>query len=248
MSIIEKDKAYFLHQAPYRDNSALVQLFTQKNGKVSFIINGITSKKNTKKAFLQPCRELTISYQLKPGLSKLTSIEFSQQPRKVPSIEQFMFYQYANELLLSILPQQLASPSLFTDYQECINRLAHQQPHNALRHIELALIILFSGIPTLNATEDSKNAVDSTKEYWFDCENGLFEFPQNITTSCIKVSGDNIRAFALLTDYYIQNTTTSVDETIAQGAKSISTVLINQLLNGKELKTRKVFKALRGYI
>ncbi len=66
-----RDSAYLLHFSPYRDNSVLAHLLTETNGKVSFIVSGMTAKKSNKRALLQPYRHLQIVYTLKSGLSKL---------------------------------------------------------------------------------------------------------------------------------------------------------------------------------
>lgn len=253
MSRIEQDCAYFLHQTPYRDNSALVHLLTHQHGKISFIVSGLKAKKNAKRPFLQPCRQLTISYQLKSGLSKLEQIDFAQvtqatQVHQAPSIAQFMFYQYANELLLTILPPQLPTPILFDNYQRFLRLLADNRPHTALRYIELSLINAFGGLPSVTHTEDTQQPPEADKFYWFSPEHGLFASAPLTAGSenGITLDGAQIQAFHHVANNYLHIQDT-MSETLAQGAKALTTCLIQQLLNGKKLKTRSVYQALQQY-
>ncbi|PID62840.1 MAG: DNA repair protein RecO [Gammaproteobacteria bacterium] len=249
MSRIDQDSAYFLHQTPYRDNSAIVHLLSRQHGKLSFIVSGLKAKKNAKRPFLQPCRRLVIDYQLRTGLCKLLDIDFASASRaqSVPPIEQFMLYQYANELLLTVLPEQLPVTSLFDDYTQFLQYLAGGRTHLALRHIELALLILFSGLPNLNHTEDSRQAVDADKHYYLYPERGLFVHPQN-EAGGIALDGTQIQAFQHLVHGYVNADSDHLSETLAQGGKAISSALIQPLLNGKTLKTRVVYRALQEFI
>lgn len=242
-----QDVAYFLHQTPFRDNSAIVHCLTQKNGKVSFLISGLKAKKNPRRPFLQPCQRLTLDYQLKTGLSKLEHIDFDQHALKKPDIAQFMFYQYANELLLTVLPDHLPTPTLFDDYSQFLSLLTDNRTHTALRHIECSLIILFSGLPNLSQTEDTHEVISQEKSYYFYPEQGIFTHKQ-FSEKNAPIDGAQILAFHHVSECYINHNIDSISETIAHGAKPLSTQLVNQLLNGKVLKTRSVFQALQSYI
>ncbi len=245
MLSVDKDMAYFLHQTPYRDNSALVHLFTQANGKVSFIVQGLQAKKHKKKAFLQPCRRLSINYQLKSQLSKLTALDFADDNSIAPAISQFMLYQYANELLLTLLPPQLPLPPLFDDYARFLQLLSQSRPHAALRYIELALITLFSGLPDISRTQDKQMPVQAEQRYYFYAERGLFA--QKQAGSAVALDGAQVLAFEHLAKAYIGGDFSAISETLAQGAKALTANLMAQLLGDKTLKTRTVYRALQHY-
>ncbi len=249
MPAVEGDCAYFLHQTPYRENSAIAPFLTRQNGKVSFIVTGLKAKRNAKRPFLQPCRLLCLNYQLRSGLSKLDDIDFAdaEKDAKMPAIEQFMLYQYANELLLTILPEQLPTPALFADYGKFLTLLSEQRPHAALRHIEMALLVSFSGLPTLDKTEDTRQAIVQSQNYWFSPEQGIFSHRPPQSAPGISVTGAQVLAFQHIAENYLCQGD-AVDEVIAQGAKPLTGSLISQLLNGKRLKTRKVFAALQKFI
>lgn len=248
MTVVDKDHAYFLHQTPYRDNSALAHLFTQAHGKVSFVVGGLKNKKQGRRAFLQPCRLLTVGYQLKAQLSKLEYIDFADEAaiQLTPDISHFMLYQYANELLLAILPSQLPTVGLFNDYSYFLQLLSQSQPHAALRYIELALIILFIGLPDVTYTQDTQLPVNTKNCYYFYAESGLFTVQQNADNG-VYLDGTQVCAFQHVATAYINDDFTAVSEALAQGAKPITAVLVQHLLGNKSLKTREIYRALQIY-
>lgn len=239
MPSINKDLAYVLHSKPYRDNSALVYLLTQQNGRLTCVVNGLKSKQANKRAYLQPCRQLQVSYQIKPGLSKLTTID-SGKATQPPAISSFMLYQYTHELLLSLLPEQLPIPTVFQAYEKCLAQLS-LHPQTALRALEMVLIEHFSGLPELSLTQDSQQAVDRESVYYFYPNEGIYTQPQPYAGK--PFNGAHLQAFNYLAKYGFE----ACNEALAQGAQPVSSYLIQQLLNHKPLKTRAIYKALQSY-
>lgn len=237
---INNDSAYVLHCSPYRDNSVVAHLFTLQHGKVSYIVNGIKNAKSPKRALLQPCRKLNISYTLKTNLSSIHHLECTDV-LMMPAIDSFMLYQYVHEVLLSILPNQLPLMHIFHAYQTFLERLIEQQPHKALRYLEIALIEQFSGLPELNITQDTRQAVIANQAYYFYPEQGVFTHKK--PAQGLSINGEHLQAFAHL----IQQDPEHISESLAQGAQPLSTYLVKQLLNGKPLKTRQIFKELHRY-
>ncbi len=247
-----RDKAYLLHLSPYRDNSVLAHLLTKTNGKVSFIVNGMTAKQSNKRALLQPYRHLQIAYQLKSGLSKLSELE--AEVSASPDMAYFMHCQYIHELLLAVLPAQLPVASMFTAYEFFLRQLTLQRPLFALRYVEIALITRFAALPTLTYTHDDNQPLDPKNSYFLS-EYGI-SFRRNNTTCALTAStidGDRILAFNQLQYLFAQHQQgiqTEFDkqtdwETLAAAAHPVSYFFISQLLNGKSLKTRHIYNELR---
>ncbi|MGY0400211.1 MAG: DNA repair protein RecO [Ostreibacterium sp.] len=254
---IEKDSGYLLHTIPYRENSALAHILTASQGSMSFIVNGINIKnsktranKSNKQALLQPCRHLRISYQMKDNLSKLTHIEATSN-NAIPDICHFMLYQYAHELLLTLLPKQVPLSPIFQAYQQFLALLCANLPHVALRTIELALINYFDSLPNISYAQDSQQAIKTTAHYYLHPELGLFS--ERPSEKCYSFEGDKLLAFFHLSEKIIQegfigDFSKEVQqnyETFAQAAQPISAVFIAKLLNGKRLKTRDVYRDLQ---
>lgn len=268
MILVDKDTAYLLHTKPYRENSLLAYLFTQQHGKVSFIVNGIKSAKAgkasgqaSKSALLQPCRPMRLSYQLKDGLSKINDLELAQS-LSPPNISHFMLYQYAHELLLTLLPQHHPAEPIFSAYELFLDALRNEQPHFALRLLELALLDYFDGLNSLYSTPTLRSTINVGVEYYLDNDNGIAVSNPSMEKSpagTLRVSGQSLSAFNHLVRAYQQQLPSSnqsptsphviepaVAETLARGAQPINTFFIARLLGNKKLKTRNIYRELQG--
>ncbi|MPV86730.1 DNA repair protein RecO [Ostreibacterium oceani] len=154
------------------------------------------------------------------------------------SPEYFMFYQYAHELLLYILPDQLPVPVLFTQYETFLARLAQQKTHLALRQLELALIDQFANIPDLTTTYDTQQPISADKDYFLSHEMGVAD--RRPAGECLPIHGAQLLAAQHLAHG-------ETDETLAQGAQAVTTYLLKPLLGQKSLKTRAIFSDLKKY-
>ncbi len=245
---VDKDKAYFLHSKPFRENSAIVKLLTQSHGLVDFLVSGIKPRKSkltsvSKSALLQPGQPLLIDYQLKDNLSKLILIESAERKPALGS-EYFMLYQYVHELLLSLLPLRLPLPTIFQAYEECLSLFREAQPNYALRKIEIALIEHFNGIPQLQKALDSEFDIEKDKYYFYKLEYGLYENQPNHYE--IRFQGQQLLAFSHLCQSHLGDDK-EINDALAKGAQSVSTFFIAQLLNGKTLKTRNIYRDLQSF-
>ncbi len=255
--LVTKDKAYFLHSKPYRENSLIAYLFTQKNGKVSFIIGGVKSTRqgkstrSPKTALLQPCRPITVSYQLKNGLSKITDMESesTEQSSDMPDIKYFMLYQYVNELLLKLFPEQLPESNIFNSYRYFLSLLSKDYPNLALRLMELSLIDYFESFTGLYQDENLQYQVDKTKNYFINTDTGIASQQLHSTDSLI--SGEQLSAFNYMISFYqqhIANNQVELSEHIevlAKASQPISTFFIARLLGDKQLKTKQIYRELQ---
>ncbi len=253
--LFEKDKGFVLHTKPYRDNSAIVQVLTLANGKLSFIVNGIRSAKSQKAAMLQPCQMLEISYILKNNFSRLTEIETLEIAQR-PKLSDFIIFQYIHEILLKILPEQTPVNNIFNSYQKSLLFLTNEKVHQSLRIIEISLIEEFMSLPETNMVYGSNNSdnslgefLDSELSYYFCLEKGVLKQPNAIARN-IKVDGSCLIAFSKLINKELNSEKIAnlEDESIFKLAKPITSFLINQLLEGKPLKTKQVYSKLQKYI
>ncbi len=252
--LVEKDTAYFLHSKPYRENSLIAYLLTQKNGKVSFIIGGVKSTRqgksmrSPKAALLQPCRPIAVSYQLKNGLSKISEMELHTSGQ-LPDIKYFMLYQYVNELLLKLLPEQLPEQQIFTSYRYFISLLSKGYPHLALRLMELSLIDYFESFTGLYQDEILQYQVDKTNDYFINTDTGIASIQLHSTDSFI--SGEQLSAFNYMIGFYRQHLSNNDDElsehieVLAKASQPITTFFISRLLGDKQLKTKHIYRELQ---
>ncbi len=253
--LVEKDKAYFLHAKPYRENSLIAYLFTKKHGKVSFIINGVKSiyqgksGRSPKSALLQPCRLMTISYQLKNGLSKIADMELQTAEQQPPDIKYFMLYQYVNELLLKLLPEQFSDENIFTAYRLFLSVLSKDYPNFSLRFIELSLIDHFESFTGLYQEEELQHHIDESKNYFINGNTGISSQALNSAATCI--SGEQLSAFNYIITFYREYLADNNQdlsehiEILAKAAQPISTFFIARLLGDRPLKTKHIYRELQ---
>lgn len=254
---IFRDKAFLLHLVPYRDNSVLAHLLTQKNGKVSFVVGGMKSKKSNKRAVLQSYRQLQVDYTLKPGLSALKQLSATTSLQ--PDTGYFMHCQYIHELLITLLPSQLSLPTVFAAYKTCLQQLMAARPQFALRHVEVALLSQFAALPNLTHCCDTQQALDGKKRYRLT-EQGIYEVgttPHQATYTVFE--GDQILAFLQLlrlseglggandnSDRIDVNIANNPEwEVLASAALPACRFFISLLLNGRQLKTKVIYRDLQ---
>lgn len=113
--------AYVLHQRPYRDTSAIVEIFSEEYGRRSLVAKGLKRPKSKLKGLVQPFQPLLISWVGKSELGTLTDAELymhslPMKSRYLPSAF------YLNELLLKLLHKDDPHSDLFRAYHIALNR------------------------------------------------------------------------------------------------------------------------------
>lgn len=94
--------AFILHSRPYRDTSALVELFTREYGRVTVIARGARSNKNKNAALWQPFTPVLVSWYGKAELKSATAIEPASAPFFLEGAR-LLSAMYLNELLHRLL-------------------------------------------------------------------------------------------------------------------------------------------------
>jgi DNA repair protein RecO (recombination protein O) len=130
--------AFLLHRRAFKNNSLLLDFFTQEHGKICLVSKGARSAK----ASVQPFQRLKISFAGKSELKTLTQWEVDDTPRSLRG-ERLILGIYANELLMRLLQDSDAHSKLFDKYQAFVSvlpNLKQVQSHWALRLFENNLL------------------------------------------------------------------------------------------------------------
>ncbi len=229
---VDKDRLYLLHARAYRESSLLVDFLSFSHGRISLVAN--TKGKKPVRSYLQPCRLLEVSYQLKSSLGKLQNIEPSVEGTYLPPISMFIYYQYIHELLLKLLPQQEPVEAVFRAYQQSLVLLCESAVHSALRNIELALIDLLIGLPDLSSFQRGGDKTQPSA-FYLSIEAGLTTMKP--AAKCIEVSIAQIEQLLLFE-------ADKTNEVAAEKTQAITRFYIAHLLGGRPLTSRAVFKKL----
>ena len=228
----ELQPAYILHTRAYRDTSLLVDIFSANYGRLSLIAKGARKPKQYQRHLLQPFIPLLISWQGKGQLKTLLAVEAS-----APSLElqgRFLYSGlYLNELLNYILPPNDASQGVFELYVAALDQLRLQVDLECcLRQFEFLLLSeLGYGI---DFTMDIANGqpIKETSVYRFVVEQGFVEVLSDIGEMPCYPGGLLIAIAHQQFDCL----------EVRRAAKAISRQALAPYLQGRELKSRELFK------
>jgi DNA repair protein RecO (recombination protein O) len=134
--------AYVMHSRPYRDSSALLDVFTAEYGRIGLVARGARrqQRKGGSAALLQPFTPLLLSFS---GLTQLKSLVATESARPMLFLrgERLFSGLYLNELLVRLLHRNDAHPTLFAAYDKALHALADGTGVDAvLRRFELTLL------------------------------------------------------------------------------------------------------------
>ena len=158
-NIVELQQAFVLHSRPFRDQSILVNLLTENNGHVSAVVYVGSSKKSNKKGLLQPFSCLNVDIQGRNDLKNLSYVELAQKSISLAGNHLFSGF-YINELMVRLLPENIALEQLFSLYKQSLSELENKSDiEPILRKFEMCLLqelglsLDFSEINEATATE-----------------------------------------------------------------------------------------------
>jgi len=134
--------AYVLHSRPYRDTSALLEVFTAEQGRISLVARGARrrTRGGSSGALLQPFIPLLLSFTGRTELKNLGATESAGPPRMLRG-ERLFSGLYLNELLVRLLHRHDPHPQLFAAYGAALDALAGSElVDDVLRQFEFTLL------------------------------------------------------------------------------------------------------------
>ncbi|MFB0980515.1 MAG: DNA repair protein RecO [Alteromonadaceae bacterium] len=220
-----EQSAFLLHSRPYRENQILLEFLTSQQGKISAISYLGKSLKSNKRALLQPFSPLKIVLKGQGNLKYLKRVEPERKSYKLSGNYLYSGF-YLNELQVRLLGEHIPYDELFFQYQQSIEQLSEQ---NSIEYIlrnfenrlleELGLTIDFSPI----SSEDNSH-------YNYLPEKGFVPTINKFSQTCYNaihlkaIAEENISAKEVMQTY-----------------KLLMRQIINHLLDGKPLHSRKLF-------
>lgn len=227
---------YVLRSKPYRNTSALVDIFSREYGRLTLIAKGSRAPKSPWFAWLQPFQLLRLSWQGQTDLKTLTHVESTEASYWLQGLKLYSGL-YLNELLLKFLQPYDAHAHLFDGYHQAVTSLAQKslvqsespEPlEGVLRRFEMALLcetgygIPFSDLLAL--------PIEAVLRYGFDAEQGWMPFVKHR----ISVSGQTLLD---MREHNYQRLATR------QEAKRLMRYLIDLHLDGQPLHTRRLVQS-----
>src|SRR6188768_281245 len=116
------DRGYVLHTYPYRETSLILQVWTEKHGRLGLVAKGARRPKSASRAVLIPFQPLTLDWFGRGELRTLKTAEPSA-PATPLSGQSLLSAFYLNELLLKLTTRDDPHEGLFAAYDDAIRAL-----------------------------------------------------------------------------------------------------------------------------
>jgi DNA repair protein RecO (recombination protein O) len=221
--------AYVLHVRPYRETSGLIDFITRDHGRIRLVAKGYRGKSSRNRFSLQPFRSLEIDWRGKGDLKTLVVAEETGHPLKLGQLS-LIAGLYINELLINLLHQNDPAEELFVLYVSTLEQLMETDNiEPVLRFFERDLLDLLGY--GLQLTVNNEAIVEDDAIYCYLVEQG--PLPTKIAGQGVEVSGEALRSLS-------QGKFTSVRA--LKESKALMRYVLSYYLNGKELKTRELFR------
>ncbi len=233
---VELTPAYILHQRPYRETSVLLDVFTEHFGRVSLIAKGVRKSKYNYAGALQLYQPLLISWFGRGELHTLTAVEVDK-PRYILQAESALCGLYINELMVKLLPINLAEPTIFNAYEHILQCL-HQADNIevALRLFEKCLLTHLGYGLVLDRDSETGALIEHNQRYNYRPDAGLYRCNNDDDPSAI--SGRSLHHLLTERDF---------DKTSLSEVKQLMRNVIHFYLGGKPLQSRQLFASMKRY-
>ncbi|HET7731046.1 MAG TPA: DNA repair protein RecO [Usitatibacter sp.] len=258
------DRGYVLHSYPYRETSLILQVWTEKHGRLGLVAKGARRPKSASRAVLVPFQPLVLDWFGRSELRTLKTAEPSA-PATPLSGSSLLSAFYLNELLLKLTTRDDPHEGLFAAYDEAITglraitRRSLETPETGdrprlsnadnrglspvlvervLRRFELRLLQELGYALELTREAGSHVPIAAEREYLYVLERGPVAATEQGDTPANAV---RLRGTTLID---LEHGRLEDAATVAQ-AKQLMRLLINHSLNGQELATRAMVRDLQ---
>ncbi len=230
--------AYVMHSRPYRDSSALLDVFTAEYGRIALVARGMRrqSRRGSGAALLQPFIPLLLSFSGRSELKTLLAIESVQGVLNLRG-ERMFSGMYMNELLVRLLHRNDAHPVLFSAYDQALKALAESTVVDAvLRRFELCLLDELGYSFSLAVDGVSGLAVQSTLWYRYDPAFGVVASGAALDRHTTAFLGSDLLAMA----------SGEFAGPVRLAAKRLLREALAVHLGDTPLRSRELFRAVSG--
>ena len=241
------DRAYVLHSYPYRETSLILQLWTERHGRLGVVAKGARRPRSAGRSLLVPFQPLALSWFGRGELRTLKTVE-STGPGLPLGGAALMGAFYLNELLLKLTHRDDPHEALFSAYDAAVTELrtlsragARPAPmaiEPVLRRFEIRLLRELGYALDLAREAGTHAPIVAEREYWYVVERGAESAGGGEETrpNAVRLRG--------LTLQHLERGELDDPLTAAQ-AKQLMRLIINHFLDGEELATRALVRDLQ---
>lgn len=230
--------AYVLHHRPWRDTSRILDVVSCEHGRIALFARGVRAPRSRLAPVLQPFQPLLLSWSGSGDPGQLTRAELAlppggECPSSLPPAA-LMSGWYLNELLLKLTTRLDPQPALYAHYEAALAALrtgAAVAP--VLRRFELQLLEqLGYGLQTQHEARTSR-PIDPGTYYHFHAALGFVALSSEPGAEAL--AGSSILAL---------EHGRFDDARQLEDARRVMRAALDHLLEGRELRTRAVARAV----
>lgn len=232
----EHTPAFVLHQRPYRESSLLLDVFSEQFGRVSLVARGVHSKRRNQSGLIQLYQPLLLSWVGRGELQTLTAVE-ADKPRYVLQADSALCGLYINELMVKLLPLNLAEPELFMAYQGILSDLQDASNKEVrLRLFEKRLLDCLGYGLVVNCDVETGRKIEESQRYVYRPDSGLYRWHDDLKET--SISGRSLQHLINEDGFDTQSLTE---------IKQLMRSVIHFYLGGKPLQSRQLFAELKQF-
>lgn len=251
------DRGYVLHSYPYRETSLILQVWTEKHGRLGLVAKGARRPKSSSRSVLTPFQLLSLSWFGRGELRTLKTAE-PAAPATPLAGQSLLSAFYLNELLLKLTHRDDPHEGLFAAYDAAITELrelsrltsrasgvelAEPPPQPAreiepiLRRFELRLLQEVGFALQLSHEAGTTAPIDAARDYWYVVERGPIRAGEGeAAANAVRLRGQTL--------IDLERGRFEDAATVAQ-SKQLMRLLIHHCLSGQELATRALVRDLQ---
>lgn len=231
------DRGYVLHSYPYRETSLILQVWTEKHGRMGLVAKGARRPKSASRSILVAFQPLTLDWFGRGELRTLKTAE-PAAPATPLSGQSLLSAFYLNELLLKLTHRDDPHEALWEAYDTAIASLRARLPlEPVLRRFELRLLQELGYAVELTREAGSHAPIAAEREYFYVVERGPVAAGEgDAPSNALRLRGQTL--------IDLERGSFENAPTIAQ-SKQLMRLLINHSLNGQELATRALVRDLQ---
>jgi DNA repair protein RecO (recombination protein O) len=230
---------YILHHRPYRDTSRILEVLVRDHGRLTLFARGVRGAKPRFGGVLQPFDLLLLSFQQGREAGQLTGAESAQSAVPLPA-GSLMAGFYLNELLLKLTVRHDPMMEVFEDYGGALAGLrAGGRIEGVLRVFEKRLLEALGYGLDLTSEARTGRAIEAEGFYRFRASEGLVPAMRGDADA---VAGSSL--LALAREELGEVAGVKHGQRVLEDARRVLRTALAERLEGKELATRKVARAV----
>ena len=234
MSRITLQPGFVLHSRPYRDTSALLEVFTREYGRLGLVARGARGAKSKLRGVLQPFRPVLLSWLGRGDLGTLTDAE-AQGVASALGGRALLSGYYLNELVQRLTHRHDPHPGLYDAYQQALAGLSDDgSMERVLRLFEKRLLQELGYGLVLDHDVENGAVLTASAVYHYQLERGPVRAEADAShglllhgSSLLSLAGEDL-----------------ADERSLRESKRLMRAVLSLYLGDKPLKSRDLFRGM----